>query len=90
MKCPGEDMVRNCYQDQRLRTLCAGVAPTVGEIVAFRRENRALLKSMLVEVFKRALRPQQGCRLFPPGLKRRLLEQATARIDIARHLDLAA
>ena len=84
-----EDIACECDTDGLLRGVCAGFAPSKKEILAFRRENRGLLKWFLTQLFKRALREKFELRdaLLPGGLKRRLEEAAITRIDLARHLD---
>ena len=82
-----EEIVAGCYEHPRLRSICAGPAPTREEIIAFRRENLGLLKWFLVELFKRSLRAKFGEFLIPPGLKQRLVEAAATRLDMARHID---
>lgn len=56
-------------------------------LTRFRRENRGLLKWSLVQLLKRALRARLGDLMLPPGLKRRLLDAAVARVDLARQMD---
>jgi hypothetical protein len=85
-----DEIVSGCYEDKILRSICNGPAPMRHEILAFRRENRGLLKWFLVELFKRALRSKLGDFLIPPGLRQRLIEAAAARLDIARHIDSGA
>ena len=82
--------MNDCYSDPTLRELCEGAAPTAREVIAFRRENRGLLRWFLVELFKRALKAKCGEFLVPPGLKRALFDLATERLDLARHLDRGA
>jgi hypothetical protein len=62
-------------------------------VVRFRRDNRGLLKSMLIQVFKRALQYRfqlPSSDIIPAGLKQHLLEAGGERIDLARHLDRAS
>lgn len=56
-------------------------------LTRFRRENRGLLKWSLVQLIKRALRARLGDFLLPPGLKRRLMDAAVARVDLGRQMD---
>lgn len=87
-----EDVVEGCYANEILRSICEGDPPTARGIAAFRRENRGLLQWFLAELFKQALRHNLsvGEFLMSPGLKRCLADAATARIDIARHMDRGA
>jgi hypothetical protein len=82
-----EEIVAGCYENPRLRAVCAGPAPRRAEIIAFRRENIGLLKWFLLELFKRTLKAKFGEFLIPAGLKERLVESATTRLDMARHID---
>jgi len=86
-----EEIVRLCYADATYRSLCAGATPSQKELSCFRRENRGLLKSYLAEILKRALREKfaLGKTLLPAGLRQFLVETATIRLDIARHVDRA-
>jgi transposase len=87
-----EEIVRLCHADDTFRSICAGVVPSQRELSIFRRENRGLLKSYLTEILKRALREKfaLGKALLPAGLRQFLVETATVRLDIARHVDRAA
>jgi transposase len=84
-----EEIVRRCYSDTIFRLLCENHPPTVAELSRFRRENRGLLKGMLVPLFVRALKAKfnLGDVWIPPGLKGYLLKNAVERLDIARHMD---
>ena len=82
-----EDIASDCYSDPTLRDLCEGAAPTAQELIAFRRENRGLLRWFLLELFKRAVKARCGDLPMSPGLKRALSDLATERLDRARHLD---
>ena len=53
----------------------------------FRRDCRGLLKWALVQLFKRALRARLGDFMLPAGLKRRLVDAAVMRLDLARQMD---
>lgn len=61
--------------------------PAPGDLSRFRRENRGLVKWVLVQVMKRALRAHLGDTPLPAGLKRRVLDAAALRIDYARQMD---
>jgi transposase len=84
-----EEIAELCYSDPTFRDICAKDPPSAKSILVFRRENRGLLKWILVELFKQALKERFsfGDTLLPPGLRRHLLDAAVTRIDIARHLD---
>ena len=83
-----EEIVRRCERDEALRSICGCHAPASGHaLVRFRRENRGLLKWSLVQLFKRAIRARLGEFHIPAGLKRRLLDVAVTRLDMARQMD---
>lgn len=86
-----EEIVRLCFADETFRSLCPGAFPSPPELGRFRRENRGLLRWLLTEILKRALRSkfELGDGLLPAGLKAFLIETATVRLDIARHVDRA-
>lgn len=86
-----EEISRLCTSDRVFRELCGKDAPSDRTLERFRRENRGLLKWILVQVFKRALREKHGLNisLLPSGLKQYLVELATERLNLARHMDRA-
>ncbi|HXG49508.1 MAG TPA: hypothetical protein VNO52_17935 [Methylomirabilota bacterium] len=63
------------------------VAPAT--VARFRKENRALLKWVLIQLLKRVVRSRlsPGTGLLSPGIKRFIANAAAARIDIARHFE---
>jgi hypothetical protein len=77
--------------DPAFREICGKDAPATRALERFRRENRGLLKWVLVQIFKRALREKHGLNtsLLPSGLKQYLVELATERLNLARHMDRA-
>jgi hypothetical protein len=87
-----QDIVDACFTDATLRSISAGNPPTPREIMAFRRENRGLLRWVLVEIFKQAIKNkyQLGDFFVPSGLKSSLANAATERLDVARHIDRGA
>jgi hypothetical protein len=78
-------------EEETFRSLNWRVPLRVTCIKRFRRENRGLLKWSLVQVLQKAFqkRFELGDRLLPAGLKRLLIENASERLDLARHLDQA-
>ena len=84
-----DEIVRRCYSDTVFRLICENGAPTADAVSRFRREHRALLKSLLARVLLRALseRHELGREMLPAGLKRYLVNNAIERLDIARHMD---
>jgi hypothetical protein len=57
------------------------------KLTRFRRECRGLLKWSMVQVFKQALKARLGEDMLPPGLKRRLVDAAVMRLDLAHQMD---
>jgi hypothetical protein len=86
-----EEVSRLCTADAVFREMCGEEVPSHRALERFRRENRGLFKWILVQVFKRALREKHGLNisLLPSGLKRYLVELATERLNLARHMDRA-
>lgn len=84
-----EEIERKCYDDTVCRLICENDPPSASELRRFRRENRGLLRGLLLAVLLRAVRAKSdlGDALIPPGLKRYLLDSAVERLDIARHMD---
>jgi len=86
-----DEIVRRCYSDESFRLITEGHAPETANVVSrFRRENRGLLKWCLTQVLKRAIRAKAGDVFLPAGLKRRLVDSAVMRLNVARHLDRGA
>ena len=69
-----------------------GLQPEAAAGIERSPKNRGLLKWLLTEMLKRALRARFGLGdgLLPAGLRRFLVETADVRLDIARHVDRAA
>jgi Transposase domain (DUF772) len=90
--CESDEVVAFYHKDAALRRLFPAETPDAREISRFRRENRGLLKWCLLELFKRVLREkfQLGDTLIPAGLRRYLVDTATARLDAARDMDRGA
>jgi hypothetical protein len=86
-----DDIIRRCYTEQSFRLISGGHAPETANVVSrFRRENRGLLKWCLAQTFKRAVRAKEVDVFLPAGLKRRLLDAAVMRLNVARHMDRGA
>jgi hypothetical protein len=86
-----EEIARLCSADPRFRAVRPKLPPLAPQLKRFRRENIALLKWTLVNVITRALKTQfaegESISSFPPGIRRLILENATERLELARHLD---
>lgn len=86
-----EDIVLQSNREPALRQMLKNSSPSVKEIARFRKENRGLLRWALAQVLKRAVRERYGIgTLVPAGIRHRLEEDATERLEIARHMDRAA
>lgn len=86
-----EEISHLCASEPELRALCGQNAPSSRALDRFRRNNRGLLKWVLVQILKRALRLKYGLNpsVMPAGLKQHLIQLATERLDMARHMDRA-
>lgn len=87
--CESEDISELCYRDELIRGRVVGQPPSAAAITRFRRDHRGLLRWLLAQGFRHALRSQYelGDATIPPGLNRLLREAAADRIDVGRHLD---
>jgi transposase-like protein DUF772 len=86
-----EEVSELCATDPTLRQICGEDVPSTRMLDRFRRENRGLLKWVLVQILKRALRARYNLNtsMLPAGLKQHLVDLATERLDLARHMDRA-
>ena len=83
-----EEIERKGHVDpDYLAIVGAGWRGEARQLTRFRRECRGLLKWTLVQLFKRALRARLGDFMLPAGLKRRLVDAAAMRLDLARQMD---
>jgi hypothetical protein len=86
-----EEIARSCSANPQFRSIRPKLPPVVSDLRQFRRENRGLLKWALAGVITMALKSQFEERddidTFPVGIRRHIVENATERLDIARHLD---
>ena len=88
-----EDIVERCYSDVVLRDIFGSqAAPQRQSISRFRRDNRGLLRWLMEQVLTRAMRTHFGVETgrLPAGLKIYLHDNATERLELARHMDRAA
>jgi hypothetical protein len=90
--CESDEIAGLYRRDDALRSAFPGGRLLPRDISRFRRLNRGLLKWGLAQVFKRALRSKLnlGDTLMPSGLRRRVIDDAVMRLDIARHMDRAS
>ncbi len=86
-----EEISRHCSTNADFRAVRPKLPPLAVELIRFRKENRGILKWTLAHVINQALKSQfsEGSEIdvFPPGLRRHIVTNATERLDIARHLD---
>lgn len=88
-----EEIEERGYADATFRAICgSNAAPTRPAIGRFRRENRGLLRWLLEQVLTRAIRTHFDAETgrFPAGLRRYVHNNATERLELARHMDRAA
>lgn len=83
-----EEIQSRCHTDAEFRHITGELwRPAASEISRFRRENRGLVKWVLAQIMRRALRTHLGDVPLPAGLKRRILDAAVSRMDYARQMD---
>ena len=83
-----DEIQRRCEADPAYGEIAgARFTPGAAGLTQFRRENRGLLKWVLVQVMKKAIRSRVGEFPLPAGLKRRIVDAAVARLDLARQMD---
>jgi transposase len=83
-----DEILQRCRTEPQMRAILGDhVIEFPRTLSLFRRENRGLLKWSLFQVFKRAFKARMGEALLPAGLKRPLLNAASARLDVARQMD---
>jgi hypothetical protein len=86
-----DEIARSCSSNPDFRGIRPRLPPVVSDLKQFRKENRGLLKWALAGVITRALKTQfiegESIDVLPVGLRRYIFENATERLDIARHLD---
>jgi hypothetical protein len=86
-----DELVGISQRDPGVHKALADHSPSVREIRRFRKENGGLIRWILMQLLRRTFRERFGLAdLVPAGLRRLFEENATARLDIARHMDRAA
>lgn len=87
-----QEIVSRASSDVGFRLLCGDLRPFAHELRRFRRQNQALIASVLESVFQRALRHKLSQEPVgsgsKPGLYWQLRACAAERLGIARHLDV--
>jgi hypothetical protein len=87
-----QEIVSRCCSDVGFRLLCGTQRPFAHELTRFRRQNHALITSLLESILQRALRHKSRAGGaggdFNPGLYWQLRSCAAQRLDLARHLDV--
>jgi len=88
---PAEEITRRCSEDAEFKAVRPKLPPRTEELRRFRKENRGLFRWSLVQVITHALKTQfiEGDTIdrFPPGLRRYVVENASERLNLARHMD---
>ena len=91
---PADEIARRCSENAEFRGVRPKLPPLAPEIRRFRKENRGLLKWSLQSVLTRALKTRfiegESIEILPAGLRRYAIQNASERLDIARHLDRGA
>jgi transposase len=86
-----EEITRRCSEEPEFKAVRPKLPPRIKELKRFRKENRGLFKWCLAQVITRALKTQfiEGDEIdrVPPGLRHYVAENATERLDLARHMD---
>ena len=86
-----EDVMRACSRDPEFKPVRPKLPPRAEDFSSFRKLNRVLINDVLLHVITRALKTQfidaDEFVLFPAGLRRMVAENATERLDLARHID---
>lgn len=89
-----DEVVRLCAQTAEIKPIRPKLPPLVEQVSAFRKMNRGLIHFVLTQVLSVALKTQfvdgDLISVFPPGLRRMIVENAFERINIARHMDRTA
>lgn len=89
-----EEIARRCSEDIEFRGVRPKLPPIASELIRFRKENRGMFKWCLVNIISRALKAQMidgdTIQTLPPGLHRYVVENASQRLDLARHMDRTA
>jgi len=82
-----DDIMHRCRTDLAFRLLCHDVPPFAQELTSFRRRNRTSLVAVLAGVLSRLAKNAFSGITPSPTWERQLISQATARLNMARHLD---
>ena len=85
-----DELVGISQRDPAVRQAMSDYSPSIRGIRRFRKENRGLIRWILIQLLRRTFREQGLGDLLPAGLRRLFEENATARLDLARHMDHAA
>jgi hypothetical protein len=86
-----DEVERRCSTDLEFRGVRPKLPPIASELKRFRKENLGVMKWCLVNVISRALKTQfiegNDMETLPPGLRRHVVENASERLELARHMD---
>ena len=85
------DLVCDLLETERhLAPLARELEATPDMVAKFRKENRGILRWLMMKVFKRALWHHHDIAesdFIPAGLKQYFAQAANTRMDLARHMD---
>jgi hypothetical protein len=84
-----DEIIQKCFSDAAFRGMCDGEPPSAQELRCFRRNHRVLLERSLSRILLRAVRQRFGLdfAIPQPELEADMLDRATERLNIARHMD---
>ena len=84
-----DEILSACRRDPLFRSLGEGAAPFSQDVIRFRREHRGRLIGVLAQILTRAVLERYCWRELPNSLelRRRTLQSATDRLNIARHME---
>lgn len=86
-----EEISFQCIRGSALDSFSGGYRHTANDISRFRKSNRGLIRHVLTQVLKRAVRQRYDFGLLlPAGLRRALEQNAAERLEFARHMDRTA
>jgi hypothetical protein len=89
-----EEIVRACHSDRVLARLWQAEVnvPWARDVTEFRRKNRGTLIPVLKRLLRRVMEEHLGLEIGKLGeqWERQLEEDATERLDIARHMDASS
>ena len=82
-----DEIVSGCYADPVLRELSSGIAPASRDLKSFRREHSGFIRNALAHLLRRIVDFRFGDTTRGTDLRRALLDLASERLEVARHMD---